>query len=71
MTKKNHAARVALEAAAYELSLEIWGGKWEHVRERNTPIGRWTVLPRELEKRCSGHTLEQYQDALSRAMIKK
>jgi hypothetical protein len=70
MTRKKHAARVALAAAADQLVAEVWENKWNHVPEvKSTPIGLWVAIPRELERRCPGHSLEEYRDAISRCMF--
>jgi hypothetical protein len=70
MTRKKHLARVRLRDAANALSEEIWEHKWDHLPEvKSTPIGLWTEIPRELEKRCPGHSLEEYQEAIARSML--
>ena len=67
MTKKKHQARVALRKAADELVNEVWEGKWNHIHDLNTrPI---SMLFEELEKRCPGHSIEEYQDAYARSYI--
>jgi hypothetical protein len=70
MTKNKHAARVRLAAAADLLSEEVWDGKWDHIAEvKAKPIGTWTEITEELEKRCPGYSQEEYQDALARSMF--
>jgi hypothetical protein len=69
MTKKKHLARIKLRDTAEALSLEIHEHKWDHLGEfPRKPIGKWKEIPRELERRCPGHSLEEYRDALARAM---
>ena len=70
MTKKKHEARLRLRDAAGTLSEEVWEGKWDHLREiRTKPIGKCTEILKELERRCPGHSLEEYRDAYSRSMF--
>jgi hypothetical protein len=71
MTQKKHLARVALSKAAKALSEEIWEGKWDHLQEvESVPIGQWAEMAKELERRCPGHTLQEYRDAICREMVK-
>ena len=70
MTKQKHLAREALRKASNELSVEFVEGKWDHVPGiRSTPVGDCTELLKELERRCPGHTLEEYQDAFRRSVF--
>jgi len=70
MTKKKHAARVALKAAADALADEIWAGAWNHLKELHAnPVGHQPKLVQELKRRCPGHTKEEYADALVRSWI--
>ena len=67
MTKKKHAARVALQAAARALSDEVWEGRWDHIASLKTrPIAELEEIFDELERRCPGHTRQEYQDAFAR-----
>jgi hypothetical protein len=62
MTRKEHLARLKLRNAAEKLSEEIWDHKWDHIAEFPCkPIGKWKEIPRELERRCPGHSLEEYR----------
>ena len=70
MTRKKHQARVRLREASNVLSEEVWGGKWDHLLEiRKKPIGECREILKELERRCPGHTLEEYRDAYCRSMV--
>jgi len=71
MTTKKHLARVALSSAARALTEEIWEGKWNHIPEVKTmPIGNWIDMVRELERRCPGHSPQDYRDAIGREIVK-
>ncbi len=60
----------SLEAAAYELVNEVWEGKWDHVSEvKAKPIGEWTTIPMELERRCPGYATDQYARAVQKGMV--
>jgi len=63
-------ARPALSDASNKLSEEIWEGKWDHIQGiRTMPIGQCTEILHELERRCPGHTSQEYQDAITRSMF--
>ncbi len=68
MSKKKTAARQALRHAADVLSDEVWQGKWNHIPDLNRrPIPEWAEILSELEKRCPGHSVQAYEDALIRS----
>lgn len=70
MTKKKHAARLALQAASDGLSDEIWEGRWDHIASlHNHPIGECVKIIAELERRSPGHTKEEYKDAIARSLF--
>jgi hypothetical protein len=70
LTKNKHASREALRVAANSISEEVWEGKWNHVEGlRTAPIWQWSAVLDELERRCPGHTREEYLDAYSRSMV--
>lgn len=70
MTKRKHDARIRLRDASNALSEEVWEGKWDHLPEiRTKQIGECTEILKELERRCPGHSLEEYRDAYSRSMF--
>jgi hypothetical protein len=69
MTKKKHDARTTLAENALSIIQEIWSGKWEHINGLHTqPFIEIHELTDELKKRSPGFDLDQYQDALSRAL---
>jgi len=68
MTKKKHLARVKLREAADDLVAEMLQGKWEHVPDlRSRPMENLTELFDELEKRCPGHSRDEYKDTFLRS----
>ncbi len=70
MTKWKHEARERLREASNALSEEVWEGKWDHLPEiRKKTIGECTEILRELERRCPGHSVEEYRDAYCRSMF--
>jgi len=70
MTKKKQSARKILRMASDEISDEVWQGKWDHIpRLNHEVISEWTEVLEDLEKRCPGHTKEEYEDALARSHI--
>ncbi|MBI1323160.1 hypothetical protein GC170_08225 [bacterium] len=70
MTKRKHRAREALREASNALSVEFAEGKWDHLPGiRTIPLGECIELMQELERRCPGHTLQQYQDAFRRSVF--
>jgi hypothetical protein len=70
MPSKKHNARIALSNASDILSDEIWGKKWDHIPTVHTkPICDCVEIIKELENRCPGHSIEEYQNAISRAMF--
>ena len=69
MTKKKHKARIQLGESALSIIQEMWRGEWDHVDGLHTrPFTEINELTDELENRCPGFSLDQYQDALSRAL---
>ena len=61
--------REALGNSADELSDEIRNGRWDHVANlRSVRVGDMKEITDELERRCPGHLLEEYKDAISRSM---
>jgi hypothetical protein len=71
MTRKKHLASLKLSHAANALSEEIWENKWDHLSEvKKKAIGKWVEIPRELERPCPGYSLEEYQDAIARSMVR-
>lgn len=69
MTQKKHEARTQLRDVSNSLCREVWDGKWDHLPEVHTsPIAEHLKLLEELERRCPGHSLEDYRDAYCRAM---
>jgi hypothetical protein len=62
--------KLALQDISNKLSEEIWEDKWDHIPGIQTkPIGECTEILQELERRCPGHTLEEYKDAIARSMF--
>jgi hypothetical protein len=62
--------RATLGIAADAISEEIRDKKWSHVADLHTkPIRDCTEVIAELARRCPGHDLEEYQDAISRSMF--
>lgn len=58
-----------LGSVAFGLAQEIWEKKWEHVADLKTkPVPECVDIIRELERRCPGHTLEQYKRAIAQGM---
>jgi hypothetical protein len=69
MTKKKHAARVALQVASDKLSDEIWEGQWDHIASlKILPRSDCVEIIDELERRCPGATRKEYQEAIARSM---
>jgi hypothetical protein len=64
MTQKKHAAREALKEAAEKLAVEMWEGRWDHLKDRPVVCPEIVV---ELERRCPGHTKSEYEDAIARS----
>jgi hypothetical protein len=61
--------RKALSKASLELAEEIWSEKWVHVTDlRTKPVCDCKEIMEELEKRCPGHTDDEYREAISRGM---
>ena len=55
-----------LEDAAYELAKEIRDGRWAHVESiKVKPVPACPEIIDELRKRSPGHTIEQYQRAIT------
>ena len=70
MTKQNHQAREALREASNKLSEEFAEGKWDHIPGiRKMPVGDSVELLKELERRCPGHTTEEYREAFLRSVF--
>ncbi len=68
--EKRKQSRSALRIASDQLSDEIWERKWEHVADLKVkPVGECIEIIRELERRCPGHTQEEYQDVIARSMF--
>lgn len=62
--------KLALQDISNKLSEEIWEGKWDHIPGIHTkPIGQCMEILQELERRCPGHTTEDYKDAIVRSMF--
>jgi hypothetical protein len=58
-----------LKKAAYDLGSEIHAGKWSHVRDLARKPGPACVeIIEELQRRCPGFTLPEYQEALSQGL---
>jgi hypothetical protein len=58
-----------LEAACCQFAEEIRRGDWAHVSEVQTrPVPQIPALVREIERRCPGYSLEQYQSGLARGL---
>lgn len=59
----------ALELACCELAEEIRRGVWQHIDEiRTQPVPAIRTFVLEIEQRCPGYTLEQYQGGLARGL---
>lgn len=70
MTKRKHQAREALREASNKLSEEFAEGKWDHIPGvRTIPVGDSIELLEELERRCPGHTTEEYREAFRRSVF--
>jgi hypothetical protein len=67
MTEKKRLARIALDNAADAIALEDWVGKWED----DAPVGKQLAVAHELERRCPGHSLEEYLTAIAYAFKRK
>lgn len=68
MTRKGHKTRVELRSAADALVAEVHGGAWDHVPVlRSRPMEDLTELFDELEKRCPGHSRDEYRDVFLRS----
>ena len=60
---------VGLELSAYILAEEIRSGKWSHVEDlMKKPVPACGELIEELERRCPGFSLVDYQAALAEGM---
>ena len=66
MTEKKHAARIGLERVALTLTVDVSTGRFGHDLS-SKPFEEWTDVLAELERRCPGHSISTYQDALARA----
>ncbi len=59
----------ALESACCEFADEIHRGYWSHVAEAQTqPVPQIRAFVLEIERRCPGYSLEQYQSGLARGL---
>lgn len=58
-----------LSMAACLLAQEIWDQKWAHIaRLKNKPVGECVEIIDELKRRCPGHTIEEYKEAIAKGM---
>ena len=59
----------ALESACRQFAEEIRQGDWDHVSEVQTrPVPQIPAFVLEIERRCPGYSLEQYQSGLTRGL---
>jgi hypothetical protein len=68
MTRDKHQARQALAAASSALNYEVLSGEWDHIHARTPLYDPNAKLLDELERRCPGHTREEYGEALVRSL---
>lgn len=55
-----------LEEAGFQLAMEIYDGRWNHVPDiHRKPAPACPELLEELERRCPGHSLPEYRQALA------
>jgi hypothetical protein len=62
--------RSSLDQKANELAQEMSVGQWSHVPNlSSTPIEELKEILNELEARCPGHTINEYEYALRRSIF--
>jgi len=67
MSKKKKEARIQLRKTA-DIIVQEWAtGKWDHLNLKSRPVSEYTELFDELEKRCPGHSKEEYRETFRRS----
>ena len=67
---RRNSKRAELGHAADVIRDEINLKKWDHVKDLHTrPVADCEEIISELENRCPGYTLEQYQMAIARSIF--
>lgn len=59
-----------LAAAAFRLADEIRDGRWRHVyNPAGKPVTHCSKLIEELQRRCPGFSVPEYENALAQGMV--